>query len=359
MKILYVISTLGGGGAESQLCTYALELKKRHPEYDFEICAIKTGGVFEKKLFEAGISYTVLNSYSLPKSVVLVRKLIKDKRFDIIHAHMFLSDIVTRLATIGYNTKVVATHHGLGKWKTKPMLLLDRITQWRVDQFIMVSQQSYNIRLRRERYPANKMMVIYNGLSEDFVKTQSKSLPANGERIVIGTTARLTDNKQINLMIDVMKDLAAYPNLFYEVVGEGENFEKLINQTKRLGIESRVHFWGWQDDVTGIIENWHIFALPSINEDLPVAMMECMAQGIVPVASRVGGIITLLQNGENGILCDSGNRNTFTEGIIYLLEHPDEYARCSERCIKTIRENFLIQKTVEDTVAVYEKLRRN
>lgn len=358
MKVLYVISTLGGGGAESQLCTFAEALKRRHPEYEFEICAIKAGGVFEKKLTEAGIPYTVLNSYSLPQSIMLVRKLILKRRYDIVHAHMFLSDVVSRLATIGTKTKVVSTHHGLGKWKTRLMLLLDRMTKWRVDQFIMVSQQSYDIRLKREKYPAEKMTVIYNGLSERFVREQSKCLPEDGERVVIGTTARMTDNKQINLMIDVMKDLDAYPNVFYEIIGEGENYEKLVDQANRLGVESRVRFWGWQDDVAKIIENWHIFALPSINEDLPVAMMECMAQGIVPVASSVGGIVTLLDHGKNGILCDSGKRNTFSEGIIYLLEHPDEYARRSERCIKMIRENFLIQKTVEDTLAIYEKLRR-
>lgn len=358
MKILYVISTLGGGGAESQLCTYAIELKRRHPEYEFEICAIKAGGVFEKKLTEARIPYIVLHSYSFPKSVILIRKQVLKGRYDIVHAHMFLSDMVIRWATIGIKTKVVSTHHGLGKWKTRLMLLLDRMTKWRVDQFIMVSQQSYDIRLKRERYPAEKMTVIYNGLSERFVREQGKRLPENGGRVVIGTTARLTDNKQINLMIDVIKDLEAYPNVFYEIIGEGENFKKLVDQAKRLGIESRVRFWGWQDDVAKITKNWHIFALPSINEDLPVAMMECMAQGIVPVASNVGGIITLLDHGKNGILCDSGKRNTFTEGIIYLLEHPDEYARRSERCIKMIRENFLIEKTVEDTLAIYEKLRR-
>lgn len=358
MKVLYVISTLGGGGAESQLCTFALELKRRHPEYEFEICAIKAGGVFEKKLTEARIRYTVLNSYNLLKSAMLIRQLLLKGRYDIVHAHMFLSDVASRLATLGIKTKVVSTHHGLGKWKTGPMLLLDRMTKWRVDQFIMVSQQSYDIRLKREKYPADKMTVIYNGLSERFVRAESKRLPEDGERIVIGTTARMTDNKQIDLMIDVMKDLEAYPNVFYEIIGEGENYEKLVGQAKRLGVESRVCFWGWQDDVATIIENWHIFALPSINEDLPVAMMECMAQGIVPVASSVGGIITLLDHGKNGILCDSGKRNTFTEGIIYLLEHPDEYAQRSERCIKMIRENFLIQKTVEDTLAIYEKLRR-
>lgn len=358
MKILYVISTLGGGGAESQLCTFAQELKTRKPEYQFHICALKGGGVFEKKLFDAGIAYTVLNSKHMLKSIMAIRKLIRNGNYDIVHTHMFLSDIVVRFATIGSKAKVVATHHGLGKWKTKAMLWLDRLTKGRVDQYIMVSQQSYDIRLQREKYPANKMTVIYNGLSDRFVSEQSKKLPVDGERIIIGTIARMTDNKQIGLMVDVIKDLEDYTNLYYEIIGEGENFDKLVAQVNYLELQDKVRFWGWQDNILEITKRWSIFALPSINEDLPVAMMECMAQGIVPIASQVGGIITLLENGKNGILCDSQNRKTFRDAIIYLIEHPEKYAEMSMRCREMIRDNFLIKKTIEDTVAVYERLRR-
>ena len=357
VKILYVISTLGGGGAESQLCTYALELKKTHPEIQFHICAVKAGGVFEKKLSDSGIEFTVLNSGSLLRSIRKVRKMIRKERYDIVHAHMFRSDIIARMATIGCKTKVVATHHGLGKWKTRPMLWVDRLTKHRVDQFIMVSQQSYDLRLRREKYPASRMTVVYNGLSDRFLSQRSKELPQDGKSVVIGTIARMTDNKQINLMIDVMKDLEGYPNLRYEVIGDGENYDKLVQQIKELRLESRVCLLGWQDDVLKVIRHWHIFALPSVNEDLPVAMMECMAQGIVPVASKVGGVITLLDNGKNGILCDSGNRKTFADAIEFLMSHPGKYAEFSANCRRIIQERYMIQKTVNDTVAIYMRLR--
>lgn len=356
MKILYVISTLEGGGAESQLCSYAVELKNMYPDVHFEICAIKSGGVFEKKLTDNGIKYKVLNSKNILKSIILLRRIIKTEQFDIVHSHMFLSDLVSRLATIMTKTKTVATHHGLGKWKKKPLILLDKITKFRVDQFIMVSEQSMKLRLEREKYPIAKTQVIFNGISRDFLSEQPKSLPTNGEKIIIGTTARMTDNKQINLMIDVMKDLEDYPHVCYEIIGNGENYDKLVKQTKELNLTDRVHFLGWQDDVLPIINRWHIFALPSINEDLPVSMLECMAQGVVPVASSVGGIITLLNKNKNGILCDSSNKETFVEAIRYLLSHPDEYATLSKNAKNFIRDTFLISKTVEKTMAIYNSL---
>lgn len=355
MRVLYVISTLEGGGAESQLCSYAIELKRLYPDVYFEICAIKSGGVFEKKIRENGIKYTVLKSNNLVKSVFMLRKIIQKGKFDIVHAHMLLSDIISRFATITTSAKLVATHHGLGKWKKKPLILLDKMTKFRVDNFVMVSEQSMHLRLKREKYPREKTQVIFNGISSDFLSKEPKELPESDQKIIIGTTARMTDNKQINLMIDVMKDLEQSPNIFYEIIGHGENYEKLVEQTKILNLTERVRFLGWQDNILPIIERWHIFAMPSINEDLPVSMLECMAQGIVPVASSVGGIIALLNENKNGILCDSANRKTFTDAIEYLIANPNEYKKISKNARQFICETFLISNTVDKTIALYKK----
>ena len=96
--------------------------------------------------------------------------------------------------------------------------------------------------------------------------------------------------------------------------------------------------------------------MPSINEDLPVSMLECMAQGIVPVASTVGGIITLLDKGKNGILCDSGNRKTFADAIEFLLNNPEKYAELSYNGRELVKSKFLIGTTVDKTVNLYNEL---
>ena len=123
MKVLYVISTLGGGGAESQLCSFAIELSRSHPKVDFEICALKDGGVFESTLEKNKIKYTVLHTKGILKSIFKLRRVIKTRKIDVVHAHMFLSDIVSRYATLFTGCKLVSTHHGLGKWKNKLHIL--------------------------------------------------------------------------------------------------------------------------------------------------------------------------------------------------------------------------------------------
>lgn len=359
MKILYVISSLEGGGAESQLCSFALEWRKKYPEIPIHICTLKQGGKFENRLRDRGIPITILYSSSFIRSVILVRKLILKESFSIIHAHMLLSDIVCRFATIGTHAKLVVTHHGLGKWKKKWLLLIDKITKKHVDRFIMVSKQSYDIRSMREKYPTEQMIVVHNGISELFLNEDSRRLPPLNENIIIGSIARMTDNKQLNLMVDVMNELkTTFPRLYYEIIGEGENFEKLREQVKLLNIEDRVKFWGWIDNekVKQITDRWSIFALPSINEDLPVSMLECMAQGIVPIASSVGGIIALLDNNKNGILCDSGDRNTFVKAISQLVTSPEMYSKMSDNSRQLVKQNFLIGTVVDKYMAVYRGL---
>ncbi len=356
MKILYVISTLGGGGAESQLCYYAAELRQSHPDVFFEVCAIKKGGEFEEKLVQKGIKVTVLNEKNIAIAAMKVRRLLKKGDFDIVHSHMFFSDIVSRIAAIGLKVKTVVTHHGLGKWKKRILILLDKATKGLVDKFIVVSEASYNLRAGREKYPVKKMTIIYNGISKNFLCEAPKEIPINGDKIVVGTIARMTNNKQIDVMIDVIRDLGNYPYLNYEVVGDGENYDKLVAQVKALKLEDRVTFMGWRKDVLSVIKKWHIFALPSLNEDLPVSIIECMAQGIVPVASTVGGIPFLLDNGKNGILCDSQNRKTFADAIEYLINNPKEYAVFSERSRKLVENMFMIEKNVNRTLEIYSEL---
>lgn len=355
-KILYLISTLGGGGAESQVCSFTKEISDSHPELQFKICVLKTGGVLESRLRDAEIPYVVIGGKNMLGHILAVMRLVRREGYTIIHAHMLYSDIVARVVGIFTKSKVVATHHGLGKWKKPWLIILDRITKGLVDRFVMVSDESKEIRIRREKYPINKIDVIYNGISGRFCSKQAKTMPLD-KPIVIGTIARFTDNKQINVLIDAFHSLMKrHNNIHLNIIGDGENAEKLKLQVAILGIEPYVTFHGWVDDVLQIINKWHIFVLCSVNEDLPVSILETMAQGIVPVASRVGGIPFLLKNGEHGILCDSKVTETFTDGMDYLISHPDEYSIMSKKCLEYVKNNFLISEAVDKTLKIYQEI---
>ena len=79
---------------------------------------------------------------------------------------MLYSDIVARFAGKIAKARVVSTHHGLGKWKKRWLVFIDKLTKSMVDAFIMVSEKSRQIRIQREKYPPEKAHVIYNGIPD-------------------------------------------------------------------------------------------------------------------------------------------------------------------------------------------------
>ncbi len=354
MKILYVITSFGGGGAESQLFSFAKCIKK-YEEVECKLCALKKGGEFETKIKKEGISYTIFGTSSIVKNILKLHQELKNGRYDIVHAHMLYSDVVCRFASIGTKVKVVSTHHGLGRWKKKWLIALDKLTKNRVDHFIMVSDKSYEIRLSREKYPSSKMTVIYNGISSDFIAEKNRIL--SKDKIVLGCVARFTENKQMHYLIEVLRELKKqYNNVFVEFVGQGETENYVKELTNRYNLDECVTFHGWSDDVKSIISQWNFFLLCSTNEDFPVSLLEAMGSGIVPVASNVGGIPKILDNGRLGSLCNSRDYHSFTEGVKRYIIDVDKYNETSKECIENIKNNFSIEKNVERYLQIYRNV---
>lgn len=352
IKVLYVISTLGGGGAENQLFYFCSNLSKKE-SVSFDVCAIRDGGVLEKRFINIGVKPLILNARSFLKAVIKLRKTIKRGGYDIVHAHMFFSDIVCRLATLGLKVKIVCTHHGLGMWKKNWLVLFDKMTKNRVDHFIVVSERSYEIRKTREKYPPAKMSVIYNGVPDYFFMDSKKQLPK--DVIVFGCVARFTKNKQMNYLVEVLNKLKKTYNLRLELVGEGEEFSSVQKLVSDYNLENNVVFHGWSDKIRDIISSWDYFMLCSINEDLPVSLLEAMAVGLVPIATNVGGIPKLLNYGELGVLCDSNDFQSYCDGLTSLIES-HKYSIISEKCIEYVRKNFSIENNVEKCLALYSSI---
>ena len=344
MNVLYVITTFDGGGAESQLYSFCKCLKEQTGDISFSLCALKKGGVFEKKLRDSNLPYQIIGGKSFIKHIVKVHKIIKQKKINIVHAHMMYSDLVCRLATIGTKCKVVSTHHGLGKWKKKWLIFLDKITKKRVSHFIVVSEKSYEIRKEREKYPPSKMSVIYNGIPDSFFEIEGKTL--SNEKIVFGCVARFTKNKQMHLLVEVLNALRGDKRLCVEFVGEGDEMKSVKELVNKYKLSNRVVFHGWSDNVKSIISKWHFFMLCSINEDFPVSLLEAMACGLVPIASRVGGIPYILNDGQIGSLCNPELPESFALGISKYLSNNNLYNIHSCASIKRIQDNFSIEKNV-------------
>jgi glycosyltransferase involved in cell wall biosynthesis len=126
-----------------------------------------------------------------------------------------------------------------------------------------------------------------------------------------------------------------YPETVFVFLGAGELLEELQGQAAALGIEANVRFAGWQPDAAGIMSAFDCFAFPSINEGMGKALVEAMALEKPVVASRIGGIIDLVNDGASGFLVPPADPQALAERILFLVENPETGRRMAAKAAET------------------------
>ncbi|MGF1459197.1 MAG: glycosyltransferase [Leptolyngbyaceae cyanobacterium] len=212
--------------------------------------------------------------------------------------------------------------------------------------------------------PSNLISVHLSGLDCRKFKFTPRQL-APHETIRVATTGRLVEKKGIEYAIRaVAKVLKNYPNLQYDIIGDGplrQNFEHLI---KALGVEDQVNLLGWRNEqeIIQILNQAHIFIAPSVtaedgNQDAPINVLkEAMAMGLPVVSTLHGGIPELVQEGKSGFLVPERDTEALAEKLKYLILHPQKWADMGRAGRHFVEENYDIHKLNDRLVQLYHHL---
>jgi sugar transferase (PEP-CTERM/EpsH1 system associated) len=184
-----------------------------------------------------------------------------------------------------------------------------------VDRFIPVSADLDAWLDRVVRIPRAKTLFIKNGVDTDKFApggAAATDSPWSRDDIVIGTVARIQDVKNHRGLIDAFSRLRAdrpdlAPRLKLTIVGDGPLMAAVRRQVDELGLSDHVWLPGARKDIAALLHSFSVFALPSLAEGTPVSMLEAMACGLPVVASRVGGIPEVLDDGVQGLLVPVGD----------------------------------------------------
>lgn len=149
-----------------------------------------------------------------------------------------------------------------------------------------------------------------------------------------------------------------HPQARLAIVGDGEMRETLIEQAQQLGLSEHVHFEAWTNDVVGWLSRARIFVNVSNQEGVPMAMLEAMACGLVPVVTAVGGVPDVIQDGVNGFLIEEpAQPSQIADRIITLLEDESCYKAMQQRAL-SIRERYGYSAVIAEWEPVLAHLRR-
>jgi glycosyltransferase involved in cell wall biosynthesis len=255
-----------------------------------------------------------------------------------------------------YHTRIHKT------WHTR----LDRMCTRLAHSVIAVSHQTRRVMLEEEQAPATKVVVIHNGIELSRVAAPSgpevaalrRELDLGDDVAVLSVVARLHPEKGQEYLFRALPQLLAETGgrLRLLVAGTGPFREAYEREVSALGVEGAVRFLGFRTDVARILAASDVVVLPSLAEAFGLVLAEAMAMRRAVVATRVGGVPEIVQDGVSGILVPPGSPKALADAISSLLRDPLRREQLGEAGRRRVVETFRFETMMKRYEALYEAL---
>lgn len=358
VKVLEIIDSLGCGGAESLLKNFVLEAKK-NKLFNIEIATLYSNAIFKEEIKNAGIPVRTLGltyKYDL-KGVIKLIKLIKKRKYNIIHVHLFPADIFTALASLFLPKGIVwifSEHSDYNRRRSyKFCKILDGFTYSRYSKIICVSKQVEFALLKWIPSNKGKTKVIPNAIP---IPKFLNPCPVKTYDILF--VGRLTKQKGVDILLKavrVLKDEYGR-NLKIAIAGDGPLKENLNTLAVEFGVNGEVEFLGVRKDIEELMVSSKIFVLPSRREGFGIVIIEAMSNMLPVIATNVGGIPEIIENGKDGILVSSENPEALSKAIIRLLDDVKMRKELAKNAYKKVKEKYSMETYVKKILNLYKSL---
>jgi glycosyltransferase involved in cell wall biosynthesis len=173
---------------------------------------------------------------------------------------------------------------------------------------------------------------------------------------LVGSAGALVPYKGFGTFIEAAAEVVRRRPCSFLIVGEGEERPELAARIRRLGLERSFRLLGFRDDIGAVLRALDVFVFPSLEEGLGSAVLEALLLGKPTIASRVGGIPEVIQDGENGLLVEPADPRALGEAIEEVLAAPELGSRLGAGGVRTVRERFHVDGMVEATLESYHEL---
>jgi glycosyltransferase involved in cell wall biosynthesis len=360
-KILHVITSTQTGGAENHLLALATALFKEG--WISEVAYLKGREDLNQRFIDRGIPVYPLHLRPWFDMAALRRlvRLIRNRRPDIIHAHLFPAEVyATAAATLsGGRARLICTKHNDDDFLRRPHFkLLHRLISHSATRTIAISEHVRRYTLTIGTADPSRVVTIPYGYDGGHSAGKPPGLRkefgiGNGT-FLIGSVGRLAPQKgQRYLLEAVQKMVAAGEDAALVLVGEGPLLGSLKAQVAASGLERRVFFAGFRSEVRDLMPEFDVFALPSLWEGFGLVLLEAMAAGRAIVASRVSAIPEVVEDGVTGFLVPPGDSDALAEALVTLRRDGVKRERLGIAGAERLRRQFTLERMVERTIEVY------
>lgn len=372
--VVHIIYRLDVGGLETVL----INVINHTPvsRYHHVIICLTEYSEFRRRIQQEGVEIHALNKRPGKDLGVYVRlwRLLRRLKPDIVHTYNVATiDCQVAAAAAGVRRRVHAEHgrdvfdlHG----ENKRYILLRRLLQPLIDKIIPVSRDLENWLIARVGMPGRKVHRIYNGIDTDGFRPRSKEkemLPIEGfsdaSSFVIGTVGRLHAVKDHVTLVKAFLRLVEMVSggrerLRLVIAGDGPLHQEILTLIESSGFADIVWLTGERNDVANLMRGFDVFVLTSLAEGIPLTVLEAMSCALPVVATRVGGLPELVEEGMTGRLVAVSDPTSLSEALRSYIDEPLLIERHGRAGRRRVEEQFSVQTMTEQYLAVYDELLR-
>ncbi|MEP7109803.1 MAG: glycosyltransferase [Ferruginibacter sp.] len=366
MRILFVITGLGHGGAEKLLLTKCAHFHEKGFPVQV-VCLTRRLGLLED-FQRMGIQVTCLdisNTYTAFRAINVYRKIVDEFRPSVIHAHMLHANIFSRIAAIGCKKKyaIINTVHDTNNRKRFFLNSLYQLTNGKVDLVTAISQEAYLNHISNTKIPNGKIICMANFVNNDQFK-QDNSIAVTyrsnlnlQEKFVWIAVGRFFPQKDYGNLLTAFRLLRSkYPQVVLLIVGNGPLEMEVNNMILKNDLNNSVKMLGVRNDVSQLLNTADAYVMSSAWEGQPIALIEAASTNLPIVATDVGGNNTIVVDGINGYLVPPKNPQALFEGMekIVMMSKTDliEMGKNSRKCVE---KNFAVEDFGRKWLEIYNE----
>jgi glycosyltransferase involved in cell wall biosynthesis len=363
-RVLHTVDTWGPGGAE----TVCVELASGLDPARFQSSAavIREGWVHDA-LRARGVDVSMARTGRGPVDIAYLGRLLtiaRRQRVSLIQSHLLTANLYGGFVARLLGIPAVATFHGMVDVDPGDRLagVKLRLITANATRLVFVSEALRQHFSRAHAVPGHRTMVIPNGIDPQHFRPAPtgvlrQALGLSTDAVLVGAVGNLRPAKGYDDLLEVAALLRdEYPQVHFVVVGERSEpmYARLVARRNVLGLDTRVHFIGFRDDVAAVLNGVDFYVSTSRSEGFSLTTIQAMACGLAVAATRSGGPEEIVTDGEDGLLVPVSEPAAMARAVASLATDVEWRRRLARVGRETVIRRFSLRRMIEAYEAVYD-----
>jgi glycosyltransferase involved in cell wall biosynthesis len=375
MRALHVVSTLDRGGIAASL-RQLLPVLTEGEGVDIEVAILYGESQYRTEMcgFGIPIHHLRLTSKYDGRGVFRLAQLFRSDRYQIIHAHGWPAVLLVALASLlaGRSLPFIMTEHSVTnrrrRWRLKP---LDQFVYSRFQHVIAVSRAAAEALADWLPQVRGRITLIYNGLDPAFFNRAGRDrdqlraeLGIHGRQPVILFAGGMAYHKGTDVILQALAQLQTATEQGGDplsapltlIAGDGVLDETTKGLAAGLEQTGQVRFLGFCSNLADLMVAADLFVLASRWEGCPMVMLEAMAMELPIIATRVGGVPELIEDGQSGLLVPAGDVVALSQAVSHLLSNGPLASHLGCMARRRVGDCFMVEQGSQALAAVYQSV---